>query len=502
MSDIRTEKVVLIGAGLGGLSAAISLATEGFEVAIYEKRERIGGKLNIREIDGYKFDLGPSILILPHVFGWLFEKLGKRREDYFDIVKLEPQWRNFFEDGAIIDLYGDMADMEAELAKLPEPETRGYYEYIDYSRNLWNFAQEAYFRRGADTMDDIKAGFGRLELLRITDYFKTLAEGVQKRVENQHLRDILAFFVKYVGSSPFNAPAILNLIPYSQLGYGEWYVKGGMYNIARGLGRLLDELGIEVHLDTEVTEIQVDGDRAAGIVLENGEAVSADIVISNMEVIPAYRELLDTPHKFVAEYEKKFEPSCSGLVVHLGVDREYPVLAHHNFFFAENLREHMAKVYDRYELPDDPTIYVVCPTRTDKTLAPEGHEVIKLLPHIPHLQDKPFTREQYDALKEKLYIKMERLGVEDLRKHIVVEDILYPEDIQRMYYSNRGSIYGVVSDKRKNKGFRAPKRSELFEGLYFVGGSVNPGAGMPMVTYSGQMVRDKILEDYGYKGGE
>jgi len=497
MSGKAKEKIVVVGAGLGGISAALSLKAEGFDVEVFEKNAHIGGKLNIREIEGFKFDLGPSILILPHIFGWLFEKYGKRREDYFQITKLEPQWRNFFEDSAVIDLYGDMADMEGELAKLPEPETRGFYEYIDYSRNLWNFAQKAYFGRGADNMDDIKEGFGKVELLRITDYFKTLAEGVDKRIENQHLRDIMAFFVKYVGSSPYNAPAILNLIPYSQLGYGEWYVNGGMFNISKGLSRLMEEQGIPVHLETEVDEIVIDKDAARGIVLKDGREISADIVVSNMEVIPAYKELIGAPDKFMADYEKKFEPSCSGLVVHLGVDVEYPVLAHHNFFFAENLREHMAKVYDRYELPDDPTIYVVCPTRTDKTIAPKGHEIIKLLPHIPHLQDKPFSREQYDALKEKLYIKLERNGVENLREHIVVEDVLYPEDIQRMYYSNRGSIYGVVSDKRKNKGFRAPKRSELYRGLYFVGGSVNPGAGMPMVSYSGQMVRDKILEDYG-----
>ena len=488
------KKVIVIGAGLGGLSCAISLAQDGHSVTIYEKRDRIGGKLNIREIEGFNFDLGPSILILPHIFERLFTGSGEKMSDHFSITRLEPQWRNFFEDDTVVDLWGDIARMEEELSRFPEEETDGYYEYIEYSRRLWNFAREAYFGRGADTMADVSRGYGKLKLLGQTDYFFTMAEKVRRYIKNPYLRDIMCFFIKYIGSSPFNAPAIFNLLPYSQLGYGEWYVEGGMYNIARGLGHLLEKEKVEVNLDSEVVRIVAHDGEARGVELASGEIINADIVVSNMETVPAYRELLEVESDWLEEFEHRFEPSCSGLVVHLGVDREYPNLAHHNFFFAEDLEDHMNSVYNEYKMPTYPTIYVVAPTRTDKSIAPKGCEVIKLLPHIPHLQEPPFSREEYDALKERLYDKLERNGVENLREHIVVEDILYPEDIRDMYYSNRGSIYGVVADKWKNKGFRAPKRSELVQNLYFVGGSVNPGSGMPMVAYSGQMVRDMIAE--------
>ena len=491
-----TKQVAVIGAGLGGISAAISLATEGYSVDLFEKNPQIGGKLNVMKTAGYSFDLGPSILILPHIFQRLFTRAGKRMEDYVAIEELKPHWRNFFEDGTVLDLHPDARIMERELAKLSPEASDGFFAYLDYSRRLWKFSEEAYFTRGADRLRDVIKGYCPLELLRRADPFHTMAQGVNRRVKDPHLRTILGFFIKYVGSSAKDAPAIYNLMAYSQFGYGLWYVTGGMYNLALGLGRLLQDVGVRLHLNAEVTGIKTQGGKAVGVTLNGGGDVPADIVVSNMEVIPAYKRLLREQGPMLPRYEKKFEPSCSGLVLHIGLDRQYPQLAHHNFVFARDQALHYEMVYRRKQLPDDPTIYLVAPTRTDKTLAPPGHEILKLLPHIPHIQDTPVPRAAYEALKEKLYLKLERIGLENLRQHIVFEDMLVPEDLQRMYYSNRGSIYGVVADWRKNLGFRAPKRSELYKNLYFVGGSVNPGGGMPMVVYSGQMVRDMVVQDH------
>ena len=279
-------------------------------------------------------------------------------------------------------------------------------------------------------------------------------------------------------------------------------MKGGMYNIAESFGKLLDKLGVETHLNSEVVGIAREGAKVKGVRLKDGTFKSSHIIISNMEVIPAYNQLLNEEDKgFLADYEKKFEPSCSGLVIHLGVDREYPQLQNHNFFFSKNQKKHFDDVYNKKIIPDDPTIYLVAPTRTDKTLAPEGHEIIKILPHIPYIQEPPVEKGEYERLKERLYIKLERMGLENLRSHIVVEDMLIPDDIQRMYLSNKGSIYGIVADKKKNRGIRAPQRSERYNNLYFVGGSVNPGSGMPMVIYSGQMIKNKILDDLNRQGG-
>lgn len=496
--DKRAESIVVVGAGLGGIAAAITLATEGYRVAVYEKNSHVGGKLNTRDIDGFTFDLGPSILILPHIFRRLWERAGRRMEDDVELVELAPHWRNWFTDNTQVDLHPDMRLMERELARFSPEDSDGWWAYMDYSRRVWKFAEEAYFDRHADTAWDIARGYGLTEINQRADFFtSSMADGVARYIKHWKLRYILNFFIKYVGSSAYDAPAVYNLLAYSQMGYGEWYVAGGMYNLGRGLHRLAETVGVELHLDTEVSAITRQGERVTGITLADGTAVSADRVVCNMEVIPAYKRLLDEPatSRFMRKYEKKFEPSCSGLVVHLGLDKQYPQLAHHNFFFARDQKEHFDKVYRRYELPMDPTIYLVAPTRTDATIAPPGCEIIKLLPHIPHLQDPPFTQDDYLALKQALYTKLEAMGLHDLRKHIVVEDVLVPEDIERMYNSNKGSIYGVVASRKKNLGLRAPKRSEKYQRLYFVGGSVNPGSGMPMAVSSGQMVRDMILAD-------
>jgi diapolycopene oxygenase len=498
MTVRRGQRVVVVGAGLGGISAAISLASEGFDVTVFEKNAHVGGKLNHQEVGGYRFDLGPSILILPHIFRRLWERVGRRMEDDLELQELAPHWRNFFTDGTHVDLHPDMRMMERELAKFSPEDGEGWWAYMDYSRRLFKFCEEAYFDRGADTVAALSRGYGLGEVRRRADPFSSsMAAGVARHVRHWKLQYILNFFIKYVGSSAYRAPAVYNLLAYSQMGYGEWYVKGGMFALSRALCRLADAVGVEVRTGAEVAEITRADGAATGVRLADGREERADWVVCNMEVIPAYKRLLGEPagSAFMRRYERRYEPSCSGIVVHLGVDREYPQLAHHNFFFAENQKAHFDKVYVRHELPMDPTIYLVAPTRTDKALAPPGCEVIKLLPHIPHLREPRFTAAQYDALKQALYRKLEGMGLENLRKHIAVEQILLPDDIERMYYSNKGSIYGVVADRARNLGLRAPKRSERYRRLFFVGGSVNPGSGMPMAVSSGQMVRDLILRE-------
>jgi diapolycopene oxygenase len=256
---------------------------------------------------------------------------------------------------------------------------------------------------------------------------------------------------------------------------------------------------VRVHLNCRVTEINKQGARVAGVTACGIDGtqlkLEADYVISNMEVIPANEQLLHEPRRILKGLER-FEPSCSGLIVHLGLNRTFPQLAHHNFFYSSDQKRHFHRVFHEKQLPDDPTIYLVAPTRTDPSQAPPGCDNIKILPHIPYRNDlHPYTREDYIKLKDLCLQKLERMGLVDLRKYIVVEDLWTPLDIEEKYLSNRGSIYGVVSDMRKNFAFKAPKRSPRYENLFFVGGSVNPGGGMPMVTLCGQLVAKLIMED-------
>ena len=488
------RRVVVVGAGLGGLSAALSLAADGYDVEIFEKNDRPGGKLNLLQTKGFSFDLGPSILTLPHYFERLFVRHGRRMADYVTIQAVTPHWRNFFEDGTRIDLFPDPKETVARNVGLSSDDESDLTSFLAYSKRLYERAVPGYFDRGLDTLWPLIRFYGVFSTLRDFDLFSSMDDGVGRHVRNRYLRDILNYFVKYVGSSPYDAPAVLNLLPHAQFGYGLWYVKGGMYGLARALERLANEVGVQMHFGAEVVALSHANGRVTSAELANGRLVEGDLFVCNMEVIPAYERLLRESPAFLSKL-RKFEPACSGLVLHLGTDREYPQLAHHNFFFSRDPKKHFTDVFHRGILPEDPTLYVVAPARTDRSQAPAGCENIKVLPHIPHLQDLRFTEQEYASLRERVLDKLERMGLEGLRRHIVVEDTWTPEDIERRYYSNRGAIYGVVADRKKNLGLKAPKKSSKYANLYFVGGSVNPGGGMPMAVLSGQQVRDLIMAD-------
>lgn len=497
---MAAKRVVVIGAGLGGMTAAIQLARAGFSVDLLEKNERVGGKLNLHQEKGFSFDLGPSIFTLPQIFRPVFEGDGRRLEDYVNLQRVDPQWRNFFEDGTVVNLWEDTQRMRSELERFGLEAFEDYSKFLEYSRRQYEIVERGYFAKGLDTMLEFLRFYG-WRGGRGLDYMGTMAGGIAKRVRNPYMRDILEYFIKYVGSSAYDAPGFMNLMPNIQVEFGLWYVSGGLYELAKAFERRLAETGVRLHLNHSVEKIEKNGEHVTGVFTRgtDGRAIrlGAEFIVSNMEVIPASEKLLNEPPHVMKKLQK-FEPSCSGIVVHLGLDRVYPQLAHHNFFFSGDQRAHFNRVFHQKRLPDDPTIYLVAPTRSDPSQAPEGCDNIKILPHIPYINNKhPYTREDCIALKEVCLEKLERMGLTDLRKHIVVEDCWTPFDIEDRYLSNRGSIYGVVTDRRKNFGFKAPKQSAQYKNLFFVGGSVNPGGGMPMVTLCGQHVARMIIEKAG-----
>lgn len=489
----QSKRVAVIGAGLGGISAAISLAQQGYRVEILEKNAQIGGKLNVLKADGYSFDLGPSILTLPQIFQRLFARSNRKMSDYFRIVPVRPHWRSFFEDGKVIDLHPDPKAMAIEARKAGE-DPRNVERFLAYSGRLYDLIDSGYFQKGLETSRDFAQFYGPWKFLQF-DLFRTMHGGVARYLKTRYMRDIFDYFIKYVGSSAYRAPAFMNCLPTIQFRHDLWHVEGGMYNIAIGLGRLMDELGIVVHCNTAVASINTELGRVTGITSADGQVHPADIVVSNMEVIPACRELLKSDAALLRQMEKRLEPACSGLIIDLGLKTQYPQLAHHNFFFSNDQRAHFKSVFRDHELPADPTLYVVAAARSDPSVAPAGCDCLKILPHVPHLrEDKPLTREDYHRFKERVYDKLERMGLRDLRKQIAVEHVWTPLDIREQYNSNKGSIYGVVTDRFKNLAFKAPAQSTVHPNLFFVGGSVNPGGGMPMVVLCGQTVCDKIVQ--------
>jgi diapolycopene oxygenase len=484
------KHVVIIGGGLGGMSAAISLAAKkGFKITLIEKNKHLGGKLNVLEQDSFSFDLGPSILTMPHLFERLFTMHGKKMDQYIEIEPVRPHWRNFFEDGTIIDLTHKIDDMLINK-KLTKDDLEDLKKYYAYTEKIYGVSAMVAFDNQLENTWEAMKFKPSTDIFGNMDYFSTMDQGVRRYIKNPYLIDILNYFIKYVGSSPYDAPALMNLLPYIQWRFDLWYVKGGMFNISVGMQKLMSELPqIKTHLGAEVVAVEKSNGSLSSVTLKDGTVLKADIIVSNMEAIPFYEKITKEPQRVIRRYNKKFAPACSGFALHLGTDKVYPQLAHHNFFYSKDSKKNFRNIFHKHRLNEDPTIYLVAPMRTDPSQGPKGGDIIKILPHIPVIdQKKPFTKEEYQTFRENILIKLERMGLTDLRKHIVSEELWTPETIQQMYYSNKGSIYGVVASKKLNMGFKVPKQSRYYKNLFFVGGSVNPGGGMPMVVLSGQQV--------------
>ncbi|TMW73065.1 phytoene desaturase family protein [Alteribacter natronophilus] len=490
------KRVAVIGGGLGGLSAAISLASDGHEVKVLEKNERAGGKLNQRSGKGYTFDTGPSILTMPWVLEKLFKSAGRDLSDYMTITRIEPGWRCFFEDGTCMDMVADIPQMLHELKQVNPADARKYFDYLQYTQDLYELCRKSFYKESISGLSELRQLHSLKELLGF-DPMRTVADGTGRYFKDKRIQQMFNFLAMYVGSSPYHAPAVLSQLAYVQLGIGVHYVEGGMYNIARGMLKLLDELGAEVVTDAEVTGIVTEGNRASGVELADGTVEEADLIVSNLEVIPAYESLVEpsVSVKRAAELEKDFIPSVSGLVLLLGVNRKYPQLAHHNFFFAEDMENEFRQIYDDGVPADDPTVYIGVSAKSDSSQAPEGKENLFVLTHVPPLKKGESWEEYRESYREKVIAKLERQGLTGLREAIEFEYQFIPDDLQSLYGANGGSIYGVAADKKKNGGFKIPSRSDLYDNLYFVGGSTHPGGGVPMVTLSGQLTADLIKKN-------
>ncbi|QPC46538.1 phytoene desaturase family protein [Mangrovibacillus cuniculi] len=495
------KKVVVVGGGIAGMSASIRLAVAGYDVTIMEKGERLGGKLNVRGGMGYSFDTGPSILTMPWTLEKLFASAGKNLHDYVTITRVEPGWRTFFEDGTKLDLHADLVEMMEEIERVAPKDKNAYLDYLSYANKMYELNKKSFYHQSISGLPDLRQLHSLRELLQM-DPLKSMDQATRKYFKSKYLQQLMNFLIMYIGSSPYNAPAVLSQLAHVQVGVGVHYVQGGMYKIAEAMKSLLEELQVKVVLDTKVEQINVNGNRTTGVTINGGEVVPADLVVSNLEAIPAHQTLLtDYPKQQQALSElQDFQPTVSGLVLLLGVNREYPELKHHNFFFAKDQKKEFVQMFDQGKITDDPTVYVGISSKSDSTQAPDGKENLFVLTHVPPLKDGEDWNVYKDSYRELVLNKLERMGVTGLRQHIEWEYQFTPNDIQQLYGSNGGSIYGAVTDRKLNGGFKVPNRSAHVENLYFVGGSTHPGGGVPMVCLSGQLTADLILKDQGKSG--
>ena len=493
--------IAVIGAGLAGLAAACTLAARGHKVVLFEKNDWLGGKAAVWEKDGYRFDMGPTILTVPRVLERIFAEAGRNMSDALDLRRLDPQWRCFFEDGSVLDLQQDMAEMKTSLAKYAPGTDSGYEDFIGMSAKLHEVSEKFFFWRSVEDVRDTMDFKKNLDLATLKDVLSlrmgtTVAGQIRKRVKDGRVAQMLDHFVQYVGSSPYGSPAVLCSIAHMQTNDGVWYPMGGTRAVPVALETLARELGVQIRTGTGIGRILSDSGRVTAVQTEAGETIPVAAVVSNMDSVRTYRELVGgAPAKSFAKRWKR-EPACSGVVMYLGLDRAYEHLAHHDFIFSRDPEEEFHHIYTRGEPAPDPTCYIAAPSRTEPGVAPPGGEALYILVHTPYLRPHHDWSAMLPAYREVILDKLARTaGMADLRSRIKVERILTPQDIHDRYSVLDGAIYGLASHGRMFGAFKPGNRSRDLAGLYLAGGAAHPGPGMPMVLMSGWIAADTLDAD-------
>lgn len=489
------KPIVVIGAGVGGLSAAIHLAAAGERVIVVEKNPYVGGKMAEIRTGGFRWDTGPSVITMRHVFEELFAAAGRQISDYLTLVPVEPLTRYFFPDGVTLDASSRLAEMASQIEALEPRDVEGYLGYLAYAARLHRITGDVFIYGEPPTL----RSFTRVPLLDAlrVDPARTMDQAIRGFVRSAHLRQLLGRFATYVGASPYRAPATLNVIAHVELTGGVWYPQGGIYEIARALARLAGEIGIEIRTGCGATQIEVDDSRRVqGVLLENGDRLGARAAVANVDVATVYERLLPASVVEPGQLRRltSLEPSCSGFVMLLGVEGEYPTLAHHNIFFSSDYQREFDQIFTVGAPPDEPTVYVSITSKADPQDAPAGCENWFVLVNAPAVDSRYNWKEQAEAYGSLVLDRLADMGV-DVRSRIRVQRLLTPPDLERLTGARRGALYGASSNHRLTAFRRPHNRAADIHGLYFAGGTSHPGGGVPMVALSGRVAARMALAD-------
>jgi phytoene desaturase len=493
--------VGVIGGGLAGLAAACTLAARGHRVVLFEKNDWLGGKAAVLERDGYRFDMGPTILTLPRVLARIFAEAGRDMHAALDLRRLDPQWRCFFDDGTVLDLQEDVPAMAGVIEKYAPGCADGFRDFMGMAKKLDEVSEKFFFWRSVEDIRDTLDMKKNMDLATLRDVLSlrmgtTVAGNIRRRVRDGRVAQMLDHFVQYVGSSPYNAPAVLCSIAHMQTDGGVWYPIGGTRAVPAALERLARDLGVEVRLQTGIRRVIHDGTRASGVETETGETIPLSAVVSNMDSVRTYRELVGGKPAAGFARRWKSDPACSGVVLYLALDKRYDQLAHHDFVFSRDPKEEFDWIYGRGEPAPDPTCYIAAPSRTEPGVAPAGGDAIYVLVHTPYLRPHHDWTKMFPAYRRVILDKLARCaGMADIEQHIVFEQALTPADIHERYRVLDGAIYGLASHGRFFGAFKPGNRSRDLGGLYLAGGAAHPGPGMPMVLMSGWIAADSLHAD-------
>ncbi|MBX2989905.1 MAG: phytoene desaturase [Bacteroidetes bacterium] len=489
------KKIAIIGSGFGGLAEAIRLQSRGYDVTIFEKREKVGGRAYQLVKNGYTFDMGPSLITAPFIIERVFEAAGKRMEDYIELQSLDPFYRIYFHDKSYMDYSGDAEIMKKEMAKFNPADAANYDRFFEDVKPIYDAV--------------ITEGLGSTPFLTWKSFLNFVPRALSlggltpvysfasKYFKDERNRFAFSFHPLFIGGSPFRAPSIYIMIPYLEKTAGVWYAKGGMYSLVKAFEQVFLESGGTIRTNAEVSEIVVDNGSTTGVVA-NGEFHAADAVIANGDVPFTYKNLIKPQHrkKWSDASVDRLHITMSCFLLYIGTKKQYPQLKHHTLILSQRYKELVRDIFERKILADDFSIYLHVPSRSDASMAPLGCESMYLLVPVPHLGSGVDWHKQAGPFKERILNFLENdFGMTDLRANIEVLEMFTPLDFEAQLNSHLGNAFAIEPRLTQSALFRPHNRSEDIERLYFVGAGTHPGGGVPGVLLSAEATEKCVLQD-------
>ena len=487
------KTAIVIGAGIAGLSAAIRLANSGVFVTVFEGSSEVGGKLSEKNIGGFRFDCGPSLFTMPQLFDELFKECGKNISDYLMYQKLDTITNYFFEDGTRFNSYYDKAKFAESLVELGLSTSDEIENYLLKSKANYELTKHVFLEKSLHKLST----YTNLETLKsLIQLYKLPLVGTVNsfnvsKFKHPHLVQYFNRFATYNGSNPYAAPALLSLIPHLEHNIGAYYPKGGMFSIAKALKKLAIDLGVKFVLNTNVSSIKIENRKAVGVIV-NDELHKSDFVFSNMDIYHTYKKLLpniEMPKRVATE-----EKSSSGIVFFWGINKEFAELGLHNILFSSDYEAEFEKIFVEKTIGNDPTIYINITSKYSKQDAPFGNENWFVMINVPHNNGTQNWDELIIEARKSIIKKINRVLKTDIERLIVVEDVLDPRKIELNTSSFGGSLYGSASNSKWAAFLRHKNFSSDISNIFFCGGSVHPGGGIPLALLSGKIAVDCAIQ--------
>lgn len=492
---MKQRRVVVIGAGIGGIAAAAHLARGGAHVTVVEKNPIPGGRCGNLSRLGHHFDTGPTLFIMPRVYESEFAALGTPLAEALDLIRVDPTYQLVFDDGSGLALSADLRLMESQLEKMEPGSFLRFLAYLEEGRRHYDLTMERLVNRDYRRASE----FFTPSILPLLFRVRALAhhyDNMSGYFEAARLKAAFTFQDVYMGLSPFEAPATFSLLPYTELCHGVWYPRGGMYGIVKALVSLAQDAGVEFLFKTPAERIETKGSRASGVVLKDGKRLQADAILANADLPYVYEELLPQDANDGWQ-QRRF--SCSVISFFWGVKKRYEALGPHTLFLADDYRGNFECIDRGKTLPGNASLYVHAPARLDPTMAPTGQDTLIAIVPVGHInanrdQDWPAIREE---ARRQVFRRLSMLGIDDLESNIKFEVCYDPSAWHTRYNLMKGATHGLCHNLTQLGYFRPHNRHSRYRNLYFAGASTHPGTGVPTAMVSGRLAARRLMEEWG-----